>query len=80
MHLTTEEICKGAARLEGTGVLQRFQLERETARINSHISAVDLYDRRAPQVRPNEPLTLADLVSPHGDGSVRHGQYSRFAQ
>jgi hypothetical protein len=67
---TKQKICECAARLKGTGVLKQFQLESELKRIDAHISAVDLYDRRASHVRPNELLTSTDLVFIKCDGNV----------
>jgi hypothetical protein len=51
-------------------MLKQLQLETELGRAETEISAIDLYDRRASHVRPNELLTSGDLLAADGDGWV----------
>jgi hypothetical protein len=59
-HLASEEIGKGAARLERSRVLEQLKLERQRLAGKAKLSAIDLGDRRSPDEGPNEPLALCN--------------------
>src|SRR6185312_1853263 len=61
-YLPGEEIGECAARFERTCVLQRFQLETQTADVEIEISAIDVDDRRSANVRGEKAIGGADLI------------------
>ena len=58
-YLAGQQIREGAARLERPRVLQELELERQRMAGQAELGAVDLDDRRAPDVGPNESLHCA---------------------
>src|SRR5215831_790010 len=51
-HVASEQICKGAARLERSRALKKFELETKPARSETEVAGVNLTDWRAPDIRP----------------------------
>jgi len=59
-QLAGQHIGKGAARLERSRVLEQLELERECRRGQAKLLAIDLDDRRAPNMWPDDPFALRD--------------------
>jgi hypothetical protein len=57
-----QQVVERPARLERSGVLEQLELERETAGPQSEIRGVHVHDRRAPDVRLDALVRLANLV------------------
>jgi hypothetical protein len=58
----SEQIGKGAARLEGPGVLQEFQFEDETDRIQAEVGAGGFEDRCAAHVGPDDSFDRGNAL------------------
>jgi len=71
-RMTGQEIRKGAARLERTGVLELLELERQRERRQAEVGAADPDDGRATDVRRDDRIDACDVGA--GDGE-RHGSY-----
>ncbi len=70
-HVAAQEIGEGAARLE-----EKFELECEGMSGKTKLAAVNLDDRRSPDVGPNELLALRDRLLVHGIPRRVHGRSS----
>ena len=58
-HLAHQQVGECAARFERSGMLQKFELEDQGA-AEAEIRAVDLENRRAADVGPDQPLGRCD--------------------
>src|SRR3546814_7088558 len=59
-HLAGQQIGKGAAYLEGAGVLQELKLEIDRLRGETEVGEVGGQHRRMPDVGPDAALRLGD--------------------
>jgi hypothetical protein len=63
-----QQVGEGAARLERSGMLQEFELQRERLAFEAEIGGGDADDRRVPDIGPDQPLGGGDVLA------VDHGR------
>jgi hypothetical protein len=55
-----QQVGEGAARLEGAGVLQQFELQHQRLASDAEIAGIDPDDRRMPDIGADQPLGRSD--------------------
>jgi hypothetical protein len=59
-RFSRQQIGEGAARLERTRVLQKFELQDKPLALDAEIAGIEPDDRRAPNIAADQPLNRSD--------------------